>query len=77
MILEELQEIFENITGQSDIRLSRKTKINGDIGLSSFTKIQLIGAVEDKYGIEIPDLTLIRFRTVGDIIDYLGKNGIK
>lgn len=77
MLLDKLQSIFNEVTGQSDISLTKRTKINDDIGLSSFARIRLLCAVEDEFGIQIPNSALMSFKTVGDIIKYLNKNGIE
>ena len=76
MLLDKLQEIFNEVTGQTDVTLTKKTKINDDIGLSSFARIRLLCAVEDEFGVEIPNQAIMGFKTVGDIIKYLNKNGI-
>ena len=77
MLLDKLQSIFNDVTGQTDIVLSKKTRINDDIGLSSFTKIQLVCVIEDEFGIQIPNDVIVKFKTIGDIMRYLNKQGIK
>ena len=77
MLLDKLQTIYNDITGQSETILTKRTKINDDIGLSSFSKIRLLCSIEDEFGIQIPNQVLIKFKTIGDIIKYLNKHGIK
>lgn len=76
MLLEKIQSIYNEVTEQSEVILKKRTKINEFIGLSSFSKIHLICAIENEFGVHIPNQDLLSFKTVGDIIKFLNKNGI-
>ena len=59
-----------------------ESKLVDDLGLSSLDVINLIVMFEQEFGIEIPDRQIVKFITVGDIVDYLreredigGRNG--
>lgn len=74
-MLERLQKIFNNITGREDIVITPKTKINNkEYNFSSFALIQLICAIEDEFDVEIPNSKIKKFKTVGDVIEFLEKN---
>ena len=70
-MIEQLQQIYNNITGRTDIVLTPKTRIDENIGVSSFTKIQLICAVEDAFDIEVPNVELKRLKTVQNLMDLI------
>lgn len=70
-MLERLQEIFNDVVGRTDIILTMKTSIDERAGFSSFTKIQLICAIEDEFDIEIPNTEMKKFKTVKNIVNYL------
>ncbi len=72
-MLEILQEIYHDVTGNDTSQITPKTKLNGELGISSFGKIQLICAVEDRFDISIPNRVLSSFKTVDDILKYLKK----
>ena len=72
-MLEVLKELYYEVTGNYDFEITPKTKLDGDIGLSSFGKIQLVCALEDRFDISIPNKTLASFKTVDDILKYLKK----
>ncbi len=74
MMLETLKEIYYEVAGNDDIEITPKTKISDGLGLSSFGKVQLICAVEERFDIEIPNKVLASFKTVNDIIKYLENN---
>lgn len=77
-MLEKLQDIFQDITGRTDIILTPKTKLNNkDYNFSSFAIIQLICAIEDEFDIDIPNSEIKKFKTVNDIIKFLEKNADK
>ena len=48
-----------------------ESKIKDDLGADSVDILQLLMTLEDGHGIEIPDEKLVRFNTVGDIVEYL------
>ena len=74
-MLDELKEIYFELTGNSDAVITLKTKLNdSSLSLSSYGKVQLICAVEDHFGIEIPNDKIRSFKTVGDVIRYLKKH---
>ena len=44
-----------------------------DLGLNSLDVINLALAFEREFGIEIPDRHILKFVTVGDVVDYLAR----
>ena len=72
-MIEKLQELFVDITGNNNIILTKKTKIDDLTGTSSFVKIQLICAVEEAFDIEVPNEDLKNMKTVQDLIDVIEK----
>jgi acyl carrier protein len=43
----------------------------GDLGIDSLTLVEIVVAVEDRFGLVIPDDDWSRFRKVGDLVTYL------
>lgn len=52
-------------------KVTMESKIKDDLGADSVDILQLLMTLEDEHGIEIPDEKLVRFNTVGDIVEYL------
>ena len=73
-MLEKVKEIYYSVTGNYDLEITPKTKLNDELLLSSYGKIELICAIEDRFGISIPNKALSSFKTVDDIVKYLKKN---
>ena len=74
-MLEELKKIYCDLTGNTDVEITPSTRLDGsELALSSYGKVQLICAIEDHFGIEIPNAKIRSFRTVRDVIRFLKKN---
>lgn len=70
-MLEQLQEIIQSFLGDSTTPIDREARLYMDLGLKSLDLINIIGMIEDKFDIEIPDEALRGFTTVKDVLDYL------
>ena len=42
-----------------------------DLGADSLDIVELLMALEDEFGIEIPDEDLVKIVTIGDVIEYI------
>ena len=73
-MLEKLTEIYYELTGNYDVKITPKTKIKNELQLSSLGLVQLICAIEDEFNIKIPNDKIRSFKTVRDITEYLEKN---
>lgn len=71
-MLEQLQKIYNEITGTTDLVLTHKMKLN-DLRLSSLGLIQLICAIEDAFEIEISNADMKSFKSVKNVVEYLEK----
>jgi acyl carrier protein len=52
-------------------RISPDARLKEDLGLDSFTAVELTFELKDKFGIEIPQQEFIRIKKVGDISGYI------
>ena len=48
-----------------------------DLGADSLDTVELIMALEDEFGIEIPDEKAEKIKTVGETIEYIEQNAKK
>lgn len=48
-----------------------------DLGADSLDTVELVMALEEKFGIEIPDEDAEKMRTVGEAIKYIEEKGVK
>lgn len=54
-------------------RITMDTNIRTDLGADSLTVVELLFALEQEYGITIPDDVVESLETVGSLVDYLEK----
>jgi acyl carrier protein len=47
-----------------------------DLGVDSMTLLEAVVAIEDRFGVLIPDDEWSRFSTVGDLVDHLERAGV-
>ena len=74
MSFEKVQKIICNQLGKSEEKVTRETKIIEDLGADSLEVVELLMALEDEYGLSLPDEVAMNLQTVGDICDYIDKN---
>lgn len=53
------------------------TSFKDDLGADSLDLFELVMALEEEYGLEIPAEELADVETVGDIIEYLKSKGVE
>lgn len=73
-MLERLIAILSNYTEITDKTITKDTLILRDLGLNSYALAEMAGDVEDEFGIEFTDSELMMIKTVGDVLDYIGKH---
>ncbi|MCI6771064.1 MAG: acyl carrier protein [Oscillospiraceae bacterium] len=73
-MLERLIAILSNYTEVTDKTITEDTLILRDLGLNSYALAEMAGDVEDEFGIEFTDSELMMIKTVGDVLDYIGKH---
>ncbi len=74
MVFETIRDIIvEQLDVEADI-ITEDTDLMKDLEADSLDAVEVILAVEDEYGIEIPDEAAEEFATVGDIVAYVEQN---
>ena len=51
------------------------TNLMKDLSADSLDAVEIIMAIEDEYGIEIPDEEAEKFQTVRDLVKYVEESG--
>ena len=76
-MLAKIAEILADGLGVEADSITLDTNIKEDLGADSLDLFQMVMALEDEYGIEIPTEELNSIETVADVINYLKSNGIE
>ncbi len=64
--------IVENLDVDAD-EVTLETSLKDDLGADSLDAVEIVMAVEEEFGIEIPDEEAQKIVTVKDIVDYVSK----
>lgn len=75
-----LEKMKEIIAGQLDVeeeKITAESNFKEDLGADSLDLFELVMALEDEYGVEIPAEELEKMSTVKDIMEYLKNKGIE
>jgi acyl carrier protein len=70
-VTEKVKEMIVEQLGVSESEVAPEAKFIDDLGADSLDIVELIMALEDVYGIEIPDEDAEKMETVGDAIKYI------
>ncbi|MCX5802480.1 MAG: acyl carrier protein [Proteobacteria bacterium] len=70
-VVEKVKKMIVDQLGVSESEVIPEAKFIDDLGADSLDIVELIMALEDEYGIEIPDEDAEKIETVGDAIKYI------
>lgn len=74
----ELQELAGEILGIDPEQVQLDKSFQRDLAADSLDLVELIGAIEDKYDVELSDEQLEQMKNVGDLWSYLQQHaGVK
>ena len=73
-MIKRIEKVFSEVTGKDDLNFTEKTKLDKNFEFTSLSFIQLICGLEDEFDIDIPNSTVKKIKTVGDIVKFLEKN---
>lgn len=76
MTLDGVKEVIdETLKYSGDV--TTDTKLKGDLIMDSLDGVELVMALEEKFGVEIPNEDMANLETVGDIVTYIDKKAQK
>ena len=76
MTLDGVKEVMdETLKYSGDV--TTDTKLKGDLIMDSLDGVELVMALEEKFGVEIPNEDMANLETVGDIVTYIDKKAQK
>ena len=76
-MLEKMREIIAEQLNCDGETIGLDTSFKDDLGADSLVLFELVMALEEEYGLEIPAEELSDVETVGDIIEYLKNKGVE
>ena len=64
--------IVEKLGVDDSTSLVPEANLLDDLGADSLDVVELVMALEEEFGIEVPDEDVESIRTIGDIVQYVG-----
>ena len=70
-MLEKIKEIIEEKLSIDGVEITEATSFKEDLGVDSLDLFELVMALEEEFGTEIPSEDLEGLTTVGSVIEYI------
>ena len=75
-MLEKMKELIADQLSVEADSITEASSFKDDLGADSLDLFELVMALEDEYGVEIPAEDLENMATVGDVMNYLKNKGV-
>lgn len=76
-MLEKIKEIVADQLGIDEDDIKLESNFKEDLEADSLDLFELVMALEEEYGVEIPSEDLEKIAIVNDIIEYLKNKGVE
>lgn len=70
-VLERVKKVTCEELGVSDTEVKEESSFTDDLGADSLDVVELVMALEEEFGIDIPDDDVTNLKTVGDAVNYI------
>ena len=71
---EKVKDIIVDELGVEREKLTPEASFMEDLGADSLDTVELVMALEEEFGIEVPDEQAEKLQSVGDVIKYVEEN---
>ncbi|MBU0699717.1 acyl carrier protein [bacterium] len=73
-VLERVKKIIIDQLGVGESQVVQDASFVDDLGADSLDTVELVMALEEEFGIEIPDEDAEKIKTVGNVVDYVSSH---
>ncbi|WP_343101456.1 acyl carrier protein [Romboutsia sp. MSSM.1001216sp_RTP31141st1_G3_RTP31141_220114] len=73
-MFEKVVEIIREQLSVEDKEITMETSLMKDLEADSLDAVEIIMALEDEFGVEIPDTGAENFKSIGDIVKFIEAN---
>lgn len=70
-IEERVKDIVSDSLGSDRTMIRRESSFTNDLGADSLDTVELVMALEEEFGVNIPDAEAEKINTVGQAVDYI------
>lgn len=74
MSFEQVKEVMVETLNCEEEDIKPEALLEDDLGIDSLDAVELALALEELFGVKIPDEELSEMKTVKDIVDYMDRN---
>ncbi len=74
MVFDKIKEIIMEQLQVEESEITMETNLMKDLSADSLDAVEIIMAIEDEYGIEIPDEEAESIQTVQDLVRFVEEN---
>ena len=75
-MFEKMKSIIADQLNVDEAEIKPESKFKDDLGADSLDLFELVMALEDEFGVEIPSEDLEKLSTVNDAIEYMKAKGV-
>ncbi|MCB8931852.1 MAG: acyl carrier protein [Fimbriimonadaceae bacterium] len=72
-VIDRVKKVVVEELGVKEEEVVDTASFTEDLGADSLDVVELVMALEDEFGIDIPDEEVGEIKTVGDAVSYIGK----
>ena len=76
-MFEKVKAVIEDKLNAEGVEITEETSFKDDLNADSLDLFELVMALEDEFGTEIPSEDLEKLNTVGDVMNYLTEKGVE
>ena len=73
-MFEQVKELLVDELSIDESNISMTSDLVNDLGINSLELTDLILLCEERFDIEIDDNAIKKFKSVGDVVEYISKN---
>jgi len=70
-IFDDVKKVVVEQLGVAESEVTREASFVDDLGADSLDTVELVMALEEAFGIEIPDEDAEKIKTIGDTVSYV------
>jgi acyl carrier protein len=70
-VFEQVKKVVVEQLGVSETEVKRESSYVDDLGADSLDTVELVMALEEAFGMEIPDEDAEKIKTIGDTVNYI------